>query len=307
MHTDVLSVTDAARHDDVWFVLDQQSLRVHRIGSSAESLGSFGGRGQGPGEFSFPQAIAMHGDTVVVAGENVMHLFTPDGRHIVDRKFSVTDCRSPVPTVRSAASASSGILLLIECIPLSGSMEVWLIASDGNSRTLVHDGTGSQGGLVADFNSIPILSSHPRGFLFGNVRDDCLGLYDPVGRPLETVCHGWLERLEIPDGLATELAETADDVRRQARRAGLQVHVVDLTRLWPFVRVFVTAREGLAYVAPVPIAGEWHHLVSRDVAYGKGNSPEPVAHVLFVAQGSVLASWNEIEGSRIAIYEVFEP
>ena len=59
LHTDVLSVTDADRPAEVWYLLDQTQHKVHRIGLTGEHLGSFVMLGEGPGEFRQPQPLAV--------------------------------------------------------------------------------------------------------------------------------------------------------------------------------------------------------------------------------------------------------
>lgn len=311
LHTDVLSVIDADRHGHTWYLLDQAQRRVHRIGLTGEHLGSFGTRGEGPGEFQSPKAIAVHGDTIVVADENVVRLFSPGGHHLIDRRFAVGTCSSPIPTVREMVSVSSGIVLLVECIGSSAGARslVWLVATDGRSRTLA-DVPDESTSLVFDFNSIPILGSHPRGFLFGNVRDDCLGLFGPTGSHLESVCHRDLERAALPPGVAEQFAREADEVRRYARQRSLGARVVPLERLWPFVKAFVTRDQRTAYVVPVPSSvapnGDvgLHRLRMRRDSVWLDDAIGVTAADLFVSGRWVLAVWDDIRGTRLEVYEV---
>ncbi len=306
LHSEVLSVTDADRRGGVWFLLDQANRAVHRIGPDGEWLGQFGREGEGPGEFGVPEALAAHGDTLVVADWNVVHLYALNGDHLTDKAFAIRGCASPSPTVQDIVSVSSGILLLVRCSGLSG-MEslVWLLANDGESQVLARDTSVSSHGYIADFNSIPVLSSHPRGFLFGNVRDTCLGLYGPDGLLLEQVCHEWIARPVPPPPLAQEYARVADDLRRDARRLAMSVRVVDLERLWPFTRVFVMGSGDPVYVSPVVSQDgvERARLRYRDEIGWNACAQALVASDLFVAEASALAVWNHHDGTRIAVCE----
>ena len=313
LHTDVLSVTDADRHGEVWYLLDQTQYKVHRIGLTGEHLGSFGTPGEGPGEFRHPQALAVHGDTIVVADWNIIHLFAPDGRHLTDRPFAVTDCPGPMPTVREMVSVSSGLALLVECVGSSAGARslVWLVATDGRSRTLASAPPDDESrSLVFDFNSIPVLGFHPGGFLFGNVRDDCLSLFGPDGLRLESVCHRDLERAALPPELAEQYAREAEEVRRYARQRGLGARVVPVEQLWPFAKVFVTSDQRVGYVVPVPSSlapnGDvgLHRLrIRRDSAWDDG-AIGVSATDLCVAGRWVLAVWEDLRGTRLEVYEV---
>ena len=63
----VNAITDVARSDSLLFVLDgmAQTIKVYQESNGA-FVGSFGGRGRGPGEFGDPMALAVFDDTVYV-------------------------------------------------------------------------------------------------------------------------------------------------------------------------------------------------------------------------------------------------
>jgi hypothetical protein len=58
--------TRIAVNDRVVAVLDPQLPRVHLFTASGEPAGSFGRRGEGPGELSRPVSVAVEGDSVLV-------------------------------------------------------------------------------------------------------------------------------------------------------------------------------------------------------------------------------------------------
>ena len=247
-----------------------------------------------------------------MADGNVVRLFAPSGRHLTDRPFAVVDCSSPMPTVREMVSVSLGLVLLVECVGSTAGTRslVWLVATDGRSRTLARAPTDESSLTVFDFNSVPILASHPRGFLFGNVRDDCLSLFGPDGSRLESVCHQGLERAALPPLAAEQYAREADEVRRYARQRGLRSRIVPLERLWPFVSVLVTSDERMGYVVPVPSSlapnGDvgLHRLMMRRDSVWDGDALSVSATTFFVADRWVLAVWDASRGTRLEVYEV---
>ena len=115
LHPGILSVAGAAPLGDTWFILDQLGYRVHRVGPDGELMGEFGRQGEGPGELIFPEALAVHGDTIVVADQGVLRLYNPEGDHIADRNLGVRGCATSIPTVLDIASAKTGILVLLHC------------------------------------------------------------------------------------------------------------------------------------------------------------------------------------------------
>ena len=304
-HTEVLSVADADRHGSTWFVLDYRGAAVHRIGPDGALLGSFGRRGEGPGEFEYPEKLIVHGDTIVVWDENELRLFTPGGEHIADRSLHMDECASPVPLVRGAASLSIGIVLLVDCfsrVGLSPRLKTmaWLVGSDGESRVLARYSSPSPRSIGLEFISSPVIASHPSGFLFGKAADDCLTVHGLGGSQEATVCHDWLERARVPPELAESLAQTG-------RRTGFDIPETE--SLAPFADVFVSGSGSLVYVTVVADeeGGLWQQLRSLQPDAGENGPDSPTAAMLFGSGDSVLGVWEDLEGTRIAVYDLTEP
>jgi hypothetical protein len=60
--------------DGSYFVLDRGAATVLKYDSNGVYLGSFGGKGDGPGEFSFPQLEVIEGDTLIMYDQNQMRI-----------------------------------------------------------------------------------------------------------------------------------------------------------------------------------------------------------------------------------------
>ena len=287
----VVSVTDAAFHQDTWFVLDRRGARVHRIDGSGSLVGSYGRRGEGPGEFRRPSAISAHGDTVVVVDGDILRLFAADGDHIADRKVGLGSCGHG--TVRDALSIATGLLFLVNCT--SAEPVGWMVVHeprDGPSRTLVV--RARDPGVVDLGMTWAVLGAHPRGFVFGLPEQDCLGLFSPQGEALGQICHDWIERLPLPESIE----RTIVSLRERVRRSG--VRLVETDRLPPFTRVFQVGNR-IAYQTPLPERIEVFRLVTAGVSGGTVVFPLPPAEGLFAAEDSALLWWEDLEGTRIAI------
>lgn len=153
-----------------------------------------------------------------------------------------------------------------------------------------------------------VLTDHPRGFLFGSAYDECLGLFDAFGTALEPVCHDWIERipLSIPDGGQEMIRRYSDEYRRLGIRMEFPEH------LPPFQRVTTMEDGRPAYHRPVPAAGTlsdgaWSAVateVLQLVVQGEDGQAVrlevPTAPNLFLDGSSVLAAWDQIDGTRIA-------
>ena len=291
LYREVFSVSDAALHGGVWFVLDRRGAQVHRISESGSLLGSFGRRGEGPGEFRSPTSIAVHEDTVIVLDRGDLHLYDLDGDHLADRQAGMTGCVNG--SVRDLLSKPAGLLLLVDCRePDRTAWSVILEDSEGSPETLAV--RAGEAGVVDVGMAIAVLGAHPQGFVFGFARNDCLDLFTPRGEELCEVCHDWIERLPLPEALEGPMAS----LRSGARESGLRL--VEPDRLPPFAQIFSVGGE-LAYQVPVPESIETFRLVARGPSGEAVAFPLPVAEGLFAVGNSVLLWWEDIEGTRIAV------
>ena len=291
----VLSVEDAVFHNGIWFVLDIVGSRVHRLGSDGTLLGSFGREGSGPGEFrGLPTAIGLRGDTIVVTehGVNYYHLYSLEGVSIEERLIRLDSCL--VPQILDVASASMGLLFLVTCTQADMRVEarVLLETKDGFIRTVATRLPAPDGPVLVDLFTPPLLSAHPDGFVFGNSKEECLNVYDTEGEVLKSVCHDWLTPMSPPRAVVNEM-ETALADR-------LNVRWVLPDRFFPFVAVFVTADERWIYKVLVSDDPESYELVMPDT--GERIPSVPRARYVFAHENSILAGWEDLEGTRIAIY-----
>ena len=291
----VLSMEDAVFHNGIWFVLDIVGNQVHRLASDGTLLGSFGREGSGPGEFRGPPtAIDLRGDTIIVTehGVNYFHLYSLEGVPIEERLLRLDACL--VPQILDVASVSMGLLFLVTCTQADMRVEsrVLLETEDGFIRTVAARLPASNGPIVVDLFTPPLLSAHPDGFVFGNPKEECLSVYDTDGGMLESVCHDWLTPMTPPRALVNEM---------EAALAGrLDVDWVLPDRFFPFVAVFVTTDERWIYRVLASEEPESYELVMPDT--GERIPSVPRARYVFAHEESVLAGWEDIEGTRIAIY-----
>ena len=296
---EVLSADDAAFRDGVWFVLDATADRIHRVSSSGELLGSFGNRGQGPGEFAGRlAAIAAHGDSIAVlelAGRR-LHLFDLDGEPVADRILRLDDCT--VPAASELISSPLGLLLLVNCTQPDMRQEARVIleTKSGFMRTLATQGSDAQGAAVLGGFLWSTLSVHPRGFVFGRNIDECLSVYDLQGDVLESVCHDWMESVPIPE----ELVRATQD-----RLAAIpDVRWTLPESLFPFFGLFVTEDNRWIYRIVASDEPESYVLATRNQDGHRLRVPR--ARYVFVHEASALVGWEDLEGTRIAIHPLEE-
>ena len=293
----VASVDDAELHHGVWYVLDRDNHRVHRFDQQGTLLGSFAGKGDGPGEVRGPRAVTAHADTIVVASRDRLQLYLLDGTIVARRRVeSPSNCGGAI--LGDIASSPFGLLLLFNCD----------LRSEVEARVLLETDEATYTPLVArpsqrrgrsprldPLRGMTVLAEHPDGFVFGHPGDDCLALYDLGGHELEQVCHERVDRIAAPAIAETDLEE----LRGRSRVAGIALDMPE--HLPPFTKVFVGAHNELLYRVPTPEDLDVFRLVGRD---GSEVSPEiPAAPILFASGSSVLAGWHELDGARIAIYE----
>ena len=293
--SEVLSADDATFHDGVWFVLDATADRIHRVSSSGELLGSFGNRGQGPGEFAGRlAAIAAHGDSIAVLefGGRRLHLFDLVGEPVADRILRLDDCT--VPAASELISSPLGLLLLVICTQpdLRQEARVILETKNGLMRTLATEDSDAQGVAILGGLMWSTLSAHPSGFVFGSNVDECLSVYSLQGEILESVCHDWMEPLPTPE----ELVDATRD--RLATLPGVRSTLPE--SFFPFFGLFVTQDNRWIYRVAVSDEPESYVLATLDQDQRRLDVPR--ARYVFLHETSALVGWEDLEGTRIAIY-----
>ena len=300
LYTEVFSVIDAAVLDGNWFVLDGRGHQVHHISPDGELVHTFGREGSGPGEFRHAEAIVAHGDSIVVADDAILHVFSLHGEHIEDRRVQpgpTFDCFAPTMRIADAVSVGARLLLQVECLGPDARSSVHVAAetADGFIRSLAHREGRSRS---FDFSStLTLVAGHPQGFLFGSAWESCLDLYSLAGRRLEAICHDWLEPIDMPPEIARVYEGTIADARRQ----GIRVRLPET--LPAIVGVSSMAGGRLVYQILLPEDPdlETFQLVTQDETGQAVALPVPPAPVLFQDRRSVLAAWGELEGTRIHI------
>ena len=296
---EVLSADDATFHDGVWFVLDASADRIHRVSSSGEWLGSFGNRGQGPGEFAGRlAAIAEHGDSIAVLelGGRRLHLFDPEGEPVADRILRLDDCTFPAAS--ELVSSPLGLLLLVICTQpdLRQEARVILETKSGFMRTLATRGSDPQGAAILGGLMWNTLSAHPSGFVFGSNTDECLSVHNLQGDVLESVCHDWMQSVPTPEEFIRAI---------QDRLAAIpDVHWTLPESFFPFFGLFVTEDNRWIYRITASDEPESYVLATPDQDGHRLSVPR--ARYVFVQEASALVGWEDLEGTRIAIHPLEE-
>lgn len=296
----VISVTDAAVHDGIWFVLDLRGRQVHRISPTEGLLGSFGREGTGPGEFRRPVAIVAHGDSIVVLDSGFARLYSVRGDHFRDRRIGFareSGCRGLQGAVEDVVSLRAGLLFAVRCLNQDRSITIHAAIEMGNGRVRAIAHRDAEPGMITLADMAPILAVHSDGFLFGSAFDSCLKLIDPSGLHLDTICHDGLEPLPLPDQFSRERFA---QIRAAALEAGVRLRIPD--EVPPVVGVSVANGDQFVYRVLLPgrVEDGTLGLVSLDAAGTAVALDVPRSTHLFVDGTSVMAAWDETEGTRIA-------
>ena len=294
---EVLSVSDAAVRDGVWYLVDPQGIQVHRLDPAAtHALSTFGRRGAGPGEFrSIPHGIVVHGDSIVIHERQMLHIFSPEGQHYDDR---------PVPmsagcSIEDALSLSGALSFLVRCSNMGEiTWHALLEAHDGSLTELASLSQREEdvsGGQV-------VMGPHPDGILFGRSYDECMELFGHDGAPLGEECHEWIERLPIPERTEDEKAEI-EAAREYGRRYGIEFELPD--HMPPFLRISVTSAGELVYEAHAP-DGKVTRLLRRSTTGQQTVVPVRSAPIMIAEGDHVLLGWQELDGMRLLFLEMPE-
>jgi len=299
LYTTVLSLTDAASDGRTWYLLDGQAMAVHRIVADSGVVGSFGRRGPGPGEFLDPQALTVHGDTVVVAErDGGLSLFDLSGRHLLDRNPASGGCIAP--GTAQLASTRGGLVLLTVCMVDGMALEarLLLLSPSGSVQSLAISRTNRSTDGLLDPYFVPVIAAADRDVAFGLVGDTCITRFGLQGDTLGSICHDWLERLPLP---ANELRDLE---RLQERAAAAGGRLAMPTRLPPFERIFRDPDGTMHYRVPARGVSGASTLRWEEPDGTRGSLDLPGAAHLFVHDGIALLAWSDLEGTRIGFRPV---
>lgn len=276
---EVLSVYDATSYNGEWFILDRRQDMVHHLDSTGARTTAIGRAGEGPGEFRTPEALAVYRDTLVVAEfDGTVHRFGLDGTFDGRTRLRVDSCLAV--GVFDVVAVSEEPLYLMGCVGRGALRQAFVVRETpaGSTSKLAAYARGREHDRELDLEFLPVLGTHPKGFVFGSAFEDCLDVFDMDGHLLDDVCHAWLPR----------------------ERAGLSVG--DMEAWAPFEQMFGTASGRLVYRIPVPGRAGQHRLVFG----GEAERAVPVldveAPLLFLGDRTVLAAWGELDGTRIGLY-----
>lgn len=292
---EILSIGGAVYKGGIWYLLDSRSSRVHRVNAEGRLLGSFGEAGHGPGEFQWPEALAIHGDTLVVAERlgGVLRLFDLDGSHIGDRVVRGADCAGP--GTAGLASSPSGLVLQVVCLVDGARLEARLFPEDPELRRRMAQWTfGASRAPEEDPYLLPVITSHSQGILVGLAGDECLHVVGHDGEHKRSECHDWIRRWPLPEGERANL----QDLRARASAVGRRLAIPD--ELPPFDAVFRSG-EVLVYRAMVAGSAELRRLVVQTDSGNEEVLSVPEAPFLFVSDGRALSAWEDMEGTRILL------
>lgn len=238
---DVLSVTDAVPWGDQWVILDGRSSRWHRVDVTGRRVLSAGGRGRGPGEMDRPAAVAVVGDTVLVAERTLgtLESFLVDGTPLGRRRIVGGGCVAG--WVRRMVVVDDVLYLLRECMDggTGGSgLRVDRLDPAADGETVVGTPVASRGrldpgGTVPLRPGRPVLAGGEGLLLFGDARDGCLEVIVGAAGGKQEVCHPDPPRVPLPED------ERAAALSAQRTLAGLGVRVEAPPYRVPFDEAFV--------------------------------------------------------------------
>ena len=293
----VLSVYDATSYNSDWYVLDRRQDIIHRFDSTGARTTAFGRSGNGPGEFTSPEALAVYRDTLVVAEfDGTVHRLGLDGTFYGRTRLRVGSCLAIA--VFDVVTVSEEPLYLVGCVG-RGAMRQALVVQqtpEGSTKQLAAHTRGREGDRELDLEFLPVLGTHPSGFVFGSAFEDCLDVFDMDGHALDRVCHSWLPSAPLPD----DWLKDREDMARSVEKAGMSIG--ELKAWASFDQMYGTASGRLVYRIPVPDRPDNHKLVvggqtGRAVAVLDVEAP-----FLYLGDQAVLAAWDELDGTRIELH-----
>ena len=159
------------------YVVDAKALQIHVFNAAGVHLGSFGRGGQGPGEFTFPHAVAVSSSRIFVKDRgNLIKTFDLDGRFLGQIRlplpisgYAVKDdrriyaCRLfPVdPELREKALGDPAILALDAAGAVADSFGRPVpLVKDMNILNLARIALDESGGIYAAYEYVPLVRKY---------------------------------------------------------------------------------------------------------------------------------------------------
>jgi hypothetical protein len=301
VHPGVLSVTDAAPWGEEWVILDGRSSRWHRVDASGRLVLTAARNGRGPGELDRPSALAVVGDTVVVAERTLgtVELFLVDGTPLGRRRLPADGC--PAGWVRSLAALSAGLYMMRECLDgVAGGTLLRVERVDWAGEG--EEGTGvllaSRAGLdLTGADPVrpgrPLLAGGGGLLLFGDAREGCVRVLVGGGGGAEEFCHPEPPLIPLPEEEQAAAAVT------QRAMAGAGVRMVIPAHRVPFDDLYIL--DGSRVVFRTVLEGERRRF---DLVGPEGWRTLPVGEatpISHVGPRSMLLAAEEFDGTRIRV------
>jgi len=176
---DITGITLSEGAGDTLYVTQRQGVSVLVLSASGDSLGSIGGRGQGPGEFTAVGRVSIHRDTLWVPNiTGVVTRFTKDGERVDQLRFPREPLGANELAPEFVAPLAGGALLFRAGVG-PGTAAVGLVEGAAHVRT-------DRGGQVEDTILVRSLSG---GFL--SVR------FEDGGRAIGLHPVDWSDRVAV--------------------------------------------------------------------------------------------------------------
>ena len=148
-----------------------------------------------------------------------------------------------------------------------------------------------------------VMGPHPNGLLFGRPYDDCMELFGHDGAKVGEECHGWIERLPMPE-MSADMKEELEALEEDAQRYGIEIQLPD--QLPPFELVSVTSAGKLVYKASAPQDDRVSQLLTQSATGQQTVVPVRSAPIMIPDGDHILLGWQELDGMRLLFLEMPE-